>query len=381
MARAKTYGAVPLKNAKRNQKPVRKKKKSNFSLFWFLYRIVSISCAAALGLAYLSMFVNPAVMSLPYFFGLYFIPLVIINSLLLLISLIRLRPIMFIPLSALLPALLVANLFFKTGKEENAYGGDEFKFMTYNVGRFSAAEEGMNPEAAMAKIVDFIEREDPDVLCLQEFKIADTTAIRNILKQLPYRHSHFFGNSSIPYFGNITFSKYPILESGKIAFEHSTNLCVWTDIALKENHVRVYNCHLQSTSVSFTSFIERMHGTDADITDEVAAVHRRLKGSNIQRSEQVEVVLSSTRTADHPSIICGDFNDTPISYTYHKLRGGRKDSFVEGGKGFGATYSYLWPLLRIDYMLLPKEFNADRNQIQRVPYSDHYPVRTLIYTN
>jgi endonuclease/exonuclease/phosphatase family metal-dependent hydrolase len=56
----------------------------------------------------------------------------------------------------------------------------------------------------------------------------------------------------------------------------------------------------------------------------------------------------------------------------------RKDAFIEAGKGFGATYSLLWPMLRIDYVLLPENCRALSHQIPRLPFSDHYPVITEI---
>ena len=74
------------------------------------------------------------------------------------------------------------------------------------------------------------------------------------------------------------------------------------------------------------------------------------------------------------SLVAGDFNDTPLSYTYFRLIRGRKDSFMRAGKGFGATYSALWPLLRLDYVLYPGELKAVSHKIEKVNYSDHYPV-------
>ncbi len=78
------------------------------------------------------------------------------------------------------------------------------------------------------------------------------------------------------------------------------------------------------------------------------------------------------------TIVCGDFNDTPMSYTYHQLQKKHKDCFVEAGNGFGATYSRLWPALRLDYILIPEEYRTIYHQIERVPYPDHYPVLTEI---
>ncbi|HAY18678.1 MAG TPA: hypothetical protein DCY24_05705, partial [Rikenellaceae bacterium] len=60
-----------------------------------------------------------------------------------------------------------------------------------------------------------------------------------------------------------------------------------------------------------------------------------------------------------------------MSHTYNRLKKGRKDSFVEAGKGFGATYSFLWPFIRIDYILYPSHFSAVSHTVPHVRYSDH----------
>ncbi len=86
------------------------------------------------------------------------------------------------------------------------------------------------------------------------------------------------------------------------------------------------------------------------------------------------IPLSNIQKSPYPAIICGDFNDTPMSYTYWKLSRGRRDSFKDAGKGFGATYSMLQPLLRIDYILSPKDVRATSHKIVKLKYSDHYPV-------
>ena len=103
-------------------------------------------------------------------------------------------------------------------------------------------------------------------------------------------------------------------------------------------------------------------------------MHEKMKGTTIKRSDQVNTILEHIESSRHPVIICGDFNDTPISYTYHKLAQGRKDSFREAGKGFAATFAPAWPLLRIDYILFPKQFRGISHTTPRTGFSDHYPV-------
>ena len=90
-------------------------------------------------------------------------------------------------------------------------------------------------------------------------------------------------------------------------------------------------------------------------------------------------VLKGVDSAPVRSVVLGDFNDNPLSYTYFRLLQGRRDSFVEAGKGFGATYRSLWPLLRIDYILYPEDLTAVTYRVDKVRYSDHYPIIATYY--
>ena len=74
------------------------------------------------------------------------------------------------------------------------------------------------------------------------------------------------------------------------------------------------------------------------------------------------------------SLVLGDFNDNPLSYTYFRLLRGRHDSFTKAGKGFGATYRTLWPLLRIDYILCSDPMRPTQCEVIKTTGSDHRPV-------
>ncbi len=362
---------------KRNKTWYKKKSERGLSPWQIVFRVFVTLCALCLCISYLSIFIDPAFMALPYFFGLYYIPIFFLNAVLLVVGLVRMRPYVIVTLVAMLPSLFFADLFVKFGQEEKSVTGDEVKIITYNVGRFAAAAKGMNEAQALSKVCEFASREAPDILCLQEFYTTDTASIGRILKFLPYRYRHFFWEGGC-YSGNIIFSRYPIVDGGALTFKDSHNLCVWSDLRINDATVRLYDCHLQSTGFSFTNFVKRLSGK-GHLSDEVMAVHETLAHSNIRRSEQVGAIHDHILACTLPTIICGDFNDTPMSYTYHKLASKHKDSFVDGGGGFGATFSVLWPLLRIDYVLVPENVSCDRTRTVRVPYSDHYPVSTLIY--
>lgn len=350
---------------------------SRFSLKDFLLKLFALIGAIALFLSYISVYLPPSELSsVLMFFGLYFIPILFFNLIILLIALFRLKAVAFLTLVAMLPTLFYADLFFKISKDEQEPDGKPFKILTYNLGHMQLSRDGLEYAANTARIENFLREENPDIICLQEFYIVGKESYANFLPNIPYRHHYFYGSRI--YNGNVILSRYPIVDSGTIKFDDSHNMFIWADIDMGGEIVRVYNCHLQSATISFTRLIQRIAVKGA-LTTEVKEVHEKLRVSNRLRALQVEDILEHSGKCGHPVVICGDFNDTPVSYTYYKLRKGRKDSFAEAGKGFGASYSYLWPLLRIDYILYPKEFKAFRNEIKREKYSDHYPVSTYIY--
>ena len=104
-----------------------------------------------------------------------------------------------------------------------------------------------------------------------------------------------------------------------------------------------------------------------------------MRRSITQRPRQVDEVMRDVDECPVRSVVLGDFNDNPLSYTVHRLSRGRRDSFVQGGKGFGATFRTLWPLLRIDYILIPRDLETVSYEVPKVKYSDHYPVIATYY--
>jgi len=350
----------------------RRKRKGSPWPIAFLFRILLLIAAAALAISYISILINPVDSVIPLFFGLYFIPLVILNILILIMALIRRRTIAWITFIVLLPSILFADLFVKWGKPDEGKQGNSLTICTYNVGLF-AQQTGISRSEQLSRVAHYIGQEKPSIVCFQEFYAKDTSVIRDHFYNYPYMKSHFFRSSDGGRFGNIILSKYPIVSSGDITFKRSTNLCIYADIDYYGKTIRIYNTHLESHSISFTALIKKMSNSEK-VSEEIMNVHERLASTFKKRGKQVDTIAIHLSESDYPSIICGDFNDTPMSYTYHILMKNMKDSFRESGKGFSASYSYLWPLLRIDYILYPDYFWSLSHTTQKVSYSDHYPV-------
>ena len=153
-------------------------------------------------------------------------------------------------------------------------------------------------------------------------------------------------------------------EKGEIIHPGSSSLSIFTDVLIDKDTFRIYNNYLQSFRLRRMerSFIEEItESDDKETMAEVKSVSISLKKGFVNRSP-------------FPVIVAGDFNDTPVSFAYRKIRKGLNDSFVNSGYGAGFTYKGNYPPNRIDYILYDNALINSYFEIIRVRYSDHYPI-------
>lgn len=360
----------------------RRKKKKGGRIFGITSRVLMLILAGLSVLSFASMLVNPAKAWGLSIIGLMFVPLSVANLILLLWAIKRMSRSFVIPLLALLPSLFFLGRYVQTGEPDVAPAQDPtLKIMTYNVGRFSLHDEtlGVKGRAQCAdSIFAFIRRNDPDIVCLQEFRISDINQVRSYLyRQMGDYRAEFYlfpmaGGSA---FGNVTLSRLPVKGKGKIKFEESANLAIYTDYEAHGRRFRVYNCHFESYNISVPGIIRGLFHADKTMMSDTG---NKMKRSITRRPKQVDKVFSDIENCPVESFVCGDFNDNPMSYSYFRMTRGRKDSFREAGRGFAATFARFWPMLRIDYILLPDRFRALEHKTHRIGFSDHYPVITTV---
>ena len=352
-------------------------------LFGLTSRVLMLIVAGLLILSYASIVVNPAKVWFISLVGIFFVPLSLLNIFLLLWAIKRLSKSFLIPLLALVPALFFAERYVQFESEEEMvermeHGENTVKILSYNVARFSFDNDPASSETSqMDSIFAFILDQDPDIICLQEFRTSDYKNVRAFLKKRMggYKAEYYLFPTGKDAFGNVTLSRMPVKQKGVIKFDESANLAIYTDYNCHGHDFRVYNCHFESYNISFSGILRAIVSKDSGVFAETG---NKMKKSITRRPKQVDQVFSDIENCPFDSFVCGDFNDNPMSYTYYRMTRGRKDAFVEAGNGFGATFATMWPLLRIDYVLYPEQFEAVSHEIPRVPWSDHYPVITEI---
>jgi endonuclease/exonuclease/phosphatase family metal-dependent hydrolase len=349
---------------------------------------LNILAVLALCLSYLSNYINPARIWGVAFFGLGYPFLLIINLGFLIYWWWRKNRYALISLFFILIGIGNIGRYFQLNRSmKNNLTDDNLKILTYNVRIFNYFK-WENNSSACDSIISFVNRENPDVVCFQEFytrkDINELTEESIKLKLSSYKYAHIGYtkkfNSKNSLFGIATFSKYPIINKDRLVFSNSVNACIYSDIVVGEDTFRIYNLHLQSINLKKENYalMDSIFYINSKKIDEVKDVTSRLKKAYISRSKQTNIVENHMKESPYPVIMCGDFNDTPVSYTYQKLLGEKSDAYRESGRGFGNTYRGKLPSFRIDYIFYTNHFTSFDYQTFKIKLSDHYPVGTSL---
>ena len=233
------------------------------------------------------------------------------------------------------------------------------KVMTYNV------HEGKDP-----KLVEYIEQHNPDILCLQEMNVYTEN-----WKALEGKYSTTLIKEAST--GNQILTKYKIIRKGLIDDINPMN-AVWADLKIKDDTVRVISLHLNSTAIRLedTQFLENHeYITDSERDSKLRSIIERLVDNNQKRADQAQKIADFKAESPYELIVCGDFNDVPLSYTYYTIVDGLNDTFSEMAHGFAYTFNTRYNLLRIDNILVSPSIEVVSYDVDNeVEMSDHFPV-------
>ncbi len=252
------------------------------------------------------------------------------------------------------------------------------KILTYNTGGFEyEIKERTEIPKRIAEANKFFTEEKPDVICLQEY--AETHKMASDQARLfPYLSSFYMAHPTEK--SLLIFSKYPILSTGFLNFDTGNNDVIFADINVNGSISRIYCAHFKSNSVSgrTTSLIKNK---DFDKESAVASrsVLNQVRKQYSVRAGQAEKLKAHISLSPYPVIVCGDFNDTPQTYTYFSVAENLQDTWQEKGFGRGSTYAGAIPFLRIDYILASKKLEViDCDVLRNADFSDHFPVSAVI---
>ena len=227
---------------------------------------------------------------------------------------------------------------------EPVYDRSALKVMAYNVRMFY----GDDGRSTVDSLAAFVNRYDPDILCIEEFSdLARGATMRfDSLIAPGYRRAVYSrdgeGTAGVAL---AVYSKLRILASGAVDCVNDVDTtratAVWADLRLDRDTVRVFCNHLRSTHIKSSDSDYLMNYrflTDTASHEKLHSILSRLRYNSISRSHQVDSLSQLIAATPHARIVCGDFNDTPLSYTYRLMSRGLQDAFREKGRGFSHTY-------------------------------------------
>lgn len=290
--------------------------------------------------------------------------LIIVNILFAIYWAVQLRRRFFISFTVLFISYFYFNVFYEvSSKGDTSLYKNTLNILSYNVRLFNAYEK--NPKAdASQTISEILSEETPDVVCVQEYYKPNKIDF----SAYPYQYIHF--NSEKAKLGHAIFSKFPLINTGSFDFENTYNNTLYADVVKGKDTLRVYSTHLQSLGIiPRVSFLQESDNEK---------LRKRVSGAFEKQQAQIAAILEHKQKTSHPVIICGDFNNTPFSYSYRKLKDGMQDAFRERGNGLGTTFKFENFPMRIDYIFASKGLDILSFDTMEKTFSDHYPVRATI---
>ena len=283
----------------------------------------------------------------------------------------------------LLPRTYVRNSPSITAGQEafGQTGKRHLKILSYNVMEFSLLDflARNNKSVKVQRMTDWVIKSDADVKCFQEFFDSPKYPIFRMtdrLKSLGYPYSAWLrqGDPNVGFKGVATFSRFPIVRSGQEVFSRGGfNGLVWADIALDKDTVRVINVHLHSMGIRVGNVIKQ--DELIEVKQETKGILVALRNGFAERQREVHILEQYVAFSPYPVVVTGDFNETPYSVVYERMRRKLRNTYEDAGRGFGFTYNKPPGYIRIDNQfygppLRPLNFET----LTSVTYSDHYPI-------
>lgn len=254
--------------------------------------------------------------------------------------------------------------------------------LTYNTHRM-----GEFRKPPQNRVLQYLLRQDADIICLQEVEVyRDATyltlgELRGTLREkYPYSYIDFSVYNSRRQFGNVVFSRYPLINKQTIRYPSRANISSRCDVVVGADTLRLITNHLESNRFDRGDFAEHIANGDS-LKQSAHRLGNKWGKASAMRHEQARSVHREVEQSPYPTIVVGDFNDLAWSYTYWRVRGTMRDCFLSTSWGqYGATYVYHHLGARIDYILCSRQLHPAECHVERVRHSDHYPVvATLVW--
>lgn len=283
-----------------------------------------------------------------------------------------------IPIAGFFFAYVPISIYMPINMQEAPPEGS-LKVLSYNVCGYGG---NYKYENGFDTVYNYIRYHDFDIVCLQE----DIDTWREYVmsrwkKVFEYNDTTILYQSSTSMNCIGIHTRFPILRKERIDYKSVANGSVAYYLLVGSDTVLVINNHLEGTHLNEAerSRYKEMLGGKM-VRDTIKAETRflvsKLSTWMVERAPQADAVHDYIeRHRQYPIIVCGDFNDTPISYTRHTIAQGLTDCFTTTGRGFGLSYNQKGFNFRIDQIMCSHHFTPYKCFVDsKMDASDHYPM-------
>ena len=253
------------------------------------------------------------------------------------------------------------------------------KVLSYNVAAYGG---NYRYNQAMDTIFGYLKQQKADIVCFQEDMTVKFNPVEHFPELYPYNDTVHVTPPGYPLINAVGIhSRFPIIRRERISYESLANGSVAFFLQIGADTVIVVNNHLESTHLSTDDrqrYKAMMRGDmdRASTKEETRLILDKLSKAMAQRAEQAKAVSRYIEQhRGYPLIVCGDFNDTPISYVRRTIAQGLTDCYVDTGNGLGLSYNQRGFNFRIDHIMCSSHFKPYNCYVDdKMDASDHYPI-------
>lgn len=315
----------------------------------------------------------PSMLSYGYFL------LLVINMIIVLLWLLAGKWYFLISTAAIVSRIGFVGLFFQIGNGTIEPQGSTVKVLSFNAHHYYGKNISVPSEQAnltdtnALQFLSLLQEHTPDVLCLQEYLPYTSNKkimLADSMEAMGYRY-HCSACPAMGHSATICWSRYPLINP--VYIDSSSKLQI--DMVKDYDTIRIFCLHLHSYKLDTVDLqeIDRISHGNVD-RDMALGTAKKFKQTVLAHEQEWIVLKPLIETSPYPTLVAGDFNDTPASYIYQQMRQILQDCYTDRGKGFCTTYHGFFPDFRIDYVLHNERLKTLSYHRERCNISDHYPL-------
>lgn len=287
-----------------------------------------------------------------------------------------------VSLVALICCVYQIRTYFPVNFRTSKLPSDTFKLLSYNVMAFENDKKHTEDDPNF--ILKYLKESDADIICLQEFIMGKDKYhltqkdVDKALENYPYKTYQVIGEENTN--GLACYSRYPILSAKRLIYDSQYNGSAVYELDINGDTVTLINNHLESNKLTYEDkavYINMIKEPKAEkVSDGMRLLVTKLAEASAIRARQAQAIAGVIKNNNASTVIvCGDFNDTPISYTHRVIAQDLNDAFTQSGCGLGISYNQNKFYFRIDNILISKNLRSYNCTVDNtIKNSDHYPI-------